>query len=99
MSPALNTAISNISEDDWTPSTYPHAVWDDQKQRLISDAQIAEIGYTAFTSRRTADHIGARLIVRRVKRLNPTTTKAKDTTKATTKAPESAADQQELFSL
>ena len=34
-------------------------------------------------------------MVRRVKRLNPTTSKAKDTTKAT----ESTAEQQELFSL
>ena len=37
--------------------------------------------------------------MRRVKRLNPTTTKAKDTTRATTKATESTAEQQELFSL
>src|ERR1019366_6273165 len=35
--------------------------------------EVAEIPYTAFTSRRKADHISARLIVRRVKRLNPKT--------------------------
>ncbi len=99
MSPALSAAISSISEDDWTPITYPHAVWDDQEQRLISDAEIAEIPYVAFTSRRKADHIQARLIVRRVKRLNPTTTKPKGTTKATTKVKESTPEQQELFSL
>jgi Transposase DDE domain group 1 len=34
------------------------------------DAEVAEIGFTAFTSRRKADHVPARLIVRRVKRLN-----------------------------
>jgi len=99
MSPALSTAISSIGEHDWTPITYPNAVWDDTEQRLISDAEIAEIPYVAFTSRRKADHVQARLDVRRVKRLNPTTTKPKGTTKATTKAKESTPEQQELFSL
>ena len=37
----------------------------------MSDAEVAEIGFTAFTSRAQAEHISARLIVRRVKRLNP----------------------------
>lgn len=95
MSPALSAAISAIGEGDWTPITYPNAVWDGDEQRLISDTEIAEITYTAFTSRRTADHIKGRLIVRRVKRLNPTITRAKGTTKAT----QSTAKQQELFSL
>ncbi len=36
MSPTLSTAISSIGEGDWTPTTYPHAVWDDEQQRLIS---------------------------------------------------------------
>jgi len=42
----------------------------------VSDAEVAEIGFTAFTSRRHSEHIGARLIVRRVRRLNPTTVPA-----------------------
>ena len=71
MSPALSAAIGAIDEGDWTPITYPNAVWDDDEQWLVSDAQIAEIPYLAFTSRRKADHVQARLIVRRVKRLNP----------------------------
>jgi hypothetical protein len=29
------------------------------------------VGFTAFTSRRSGDHVTARLVVRRVKRLNP----------------------------
>ena len=40
---------------------------------MDSDAEVTEIDYTAFTSRRTAEHVTARLIVRRVKRLQPTT--------------------------
>jgi alkanesulfonate monooxygenase SsuD/methylene tetrahydromethanopterin reductase-like flavin-dependent oxidoreductase (luciferase family) len=71
-SPAVSTAIASIRADAWTPIHYPNAIWDEAEQRLISDAEIAEVPFTAFTSRRTADHISGRLIVRRVKRLNPT---------------------------
>src|SRR5450756_2399427 len=71
-SPAVSTAIASIRADAWTPIHCPNAVWDEAEQRLISDAEIAEVPFTAFTSRRTADHISGRLIVRRVKRLNST---------------------------
>ena len=87
--PAVTATIGRIQEGDWTPITYPNAVWDDDEQRLISDAEIAETAETAFTSRRKADHIDGRLIVRRVKRLNP---KHKA-------GPADGAGQQELFSL
>jgi len=36
--PAVTAAITGISGDDWTPITYPNAVWDHDEQRLISDA-------------------------------------------------------------
>ncbi|MDP9393565.1 MAG: IS1380 family transposase, partial [Actinomycetota bacterium] len=71
MNPAVTAAISHIDEHTWTSINYPNAVWDDDEQRWISDAEVAEIPFTAFTSRRKADHLSARLIVRRVKRLNP----------------------------
>src|SRR5207237_381030 len=45
----------------------------EDEQRWVSDAEVAEIGFTAFTSRRKAEHVTARLIVRRVRRLNPAT--------------------------
>src|SRR3954451_10301543 len=70
MNPAVRRAIGVIGEDAWTPIRYPQAVWDEEGQCWISDAEVAEIGFTAFTSRRKADHVTARLIVRRVKRLN-----------------------------
>jgi len=89
MSSAVTTAIGGVNEADWTPISYPNAVWDDDEQRLISDAEIAEIDYTAFTSRRKADHIQARLIVRRVTRLNPNT--------KTPAGTGDAGQQQELF--
>ncbi|HUR06655.1 MAG TPA: IS1380 family transposase [Nonomuraea sp.] len=71
MDAAVKKAIASIAEDGWTPIRYPHAVWDEEGSCWISDAEVAEIGFTAFTSRRKTDHITARLIVRRVKRLNP----------------------------
>jgi len=64
-------AISGIAESAWVPIHYPNAIWDEDEQRLVSDAEVAEVAFTAFTSRRQADHISARLIVRRVRRLNP----------------------------
>jgi hypothetical protein len=70
MNPAVVKAIGTISEDAWTPIRYPQAIWDEQGQCWISDAEVAEVPFTAFTSRRKADHVTARLIVRRVKRLN-----------------------------
>ena len=70
MDAAVKKAIAAIADDAWTAIRYPQAAWDDEGQCWISDAEVAEIGFTAFTSRRKADHITARLIVRRVKRLN-----------------------------
>jgi hypothetical protein len=47
----------------------PQAVFDDDTGRWISDAQIAETGYTAFAGTRHA--VTARLIVRRIRRDDP----------------------------
>jgi hypothetical protein len=71
MNPAVLKAISTIPETAWTAIRYPEAIWDEQEQRWISDAEVAETPFTAFTSRRKAEHIPGRLVVRRVKRLQP----------------------------
>ena len=68
---AVRKAITTISDDAWTTINYTDAVFDEQQQRWISDAEVAEIGYTAFTSRPKTQHVTARLIVRRVKDMNP----------------------------
>jgi len=62
---AVERAIAAIDEDAWTPVCYPGAVRDPDTGAWISDAEVAEIPYTAFAS--TADRITARLVVRRVK--------------------------------
>jgi hypothetical protein len=63
--PAIDRAINAIDETAWTPVSYPGAVRDPDTGAWISDAEVAEIAYTAFAS--TPDRITARLVVRRVK--------------------------------
>jgi hypothetical protein len=58
-------AIESIAEDAWTPVRYPGAVRDPDTGEWISDAEVAETTYTAFSS--TKKPVTARLIVRRVK--------------------------------
>ena len=62
---AIERAIAAIPEAAWTPVRYPGAVQDPDTGAWISDAEVAEIAYTAFAS--TPDRITARLLVRRVK--------------------------------
>ena len=62
---AIERAITAIDADAWTPVRYPGAVIDPDTGEWISDADVAEIVYTAFAS--TSDAITARLVVRRVK--------------------------------
>ena len=69
--PSVNAAISTIDEKAWTAIHYPDAFVDTDTGELVSDAEVAEIPYTAFTSRPAREQVYGRLIVRRVKRLNP----------------------------
>jgi hypothetical protein len=68
---AVSAAIDQIPDDAWTAIHYPHAVFDEQLQQWVSDAEVAEIPFTAFASRGKARQITARLIVRRVRDANP----------------------------
>jgi hypothetical protein len=61
---AVNAAITAIGEEQYLPVHYPGAVSDPDTGELISDAQVAEVEFTAFTT--TKKPITARLIVRRV---------------------------------
>ena len=69
MNASIRAAIAAIGDDAWIAIRYPHAVWDDQLDAWISDAEVAETGYTAFTSKK-GQAVTARLIVRRVRDLN-----------------------------
>ena len=69
MNASIRAAIAAIGDDAWTPIRYPRAIWDDQLDAWISDAEVAEIEYTAFASKK-GQAVTARLIVRRVRDLN-----------------------------
>ncbi len=71
MDRAVEKAVAGIPENAWVHIRYPKAIYDEEQQRWISDAQVAETTYTAFTSKARKHQATARLIVRRVKRLNP----------------------------
>jgi hypothetical protein len=67
---SVRAAIAAIPEGAWTAVKYPQAVWDDQLDCWISDAEVAEIQYTAFASKKKGQAVTARLIVRRVRDKN-----------------------------
>jgi hypothetical protein len=67
----VRRTIARIGEDAWTEIRYPQPVWDEDQQRFISRAQIAETAYTAFEG--TRHEVTARLIVRRVPDLHKST--------------------------
>jgi hypothetical protein len=69
MDPKVKAAIAATPATAWTPIRYPRAIWDDQSGRWVSDAQVAKVPYTAFTSKKSGA-VTARLIVRWVKDLN-----------------------------
>jgi hypothetical protein len=71
MDPKVKAAIATIGEDAWTPIEYTDAVFDEQTKTWVSRAEVAEIGFTAFTSRKTAEQVRGRLVVRRIPDLNP----------------------------
>jgi hypothetical protein len=67
MNEHVRAAIAAIPDDAWTPIRYPQAIWDEQAGGRVSDAEVAETEYTAFTSKKKSEHVTARFIVRRVR--------------------------------
>ncbi|MGH8583353.1 MAG: IS1380 family transposase [Gammaproteobacteria bacterium] len=61
----VQAAIAAIGADAWVPVHYPGAVEDPDTGETISDAEVAEVAFTAFAS--TNNPVTARLIVRRVR--------------------------------
>jgi hypothetical protein len=71
MDKKVKAAIAQIPADAWQPIKYTDAIYDEQTGHWISNAEVAEIEFTAFTSKRKADHTSGRLVVRRIPDLNP----------------------------
>ena len=66
----VKAAIAAIADSAWTPIEYTDAVYDENTGAWISRAEVAEIDFTAFTSRPKSQQIADRLIVRRIPDLN-----------------------------
>lgn len=71
MDPAVKAAIATIPEDAWEMIEYPNAIRDETTGRWISKAEVAEVSFTAFRSRKKAERVEGRLVVRRIPDLNP----------------------------
>jgi hypothetical protein len=70
LDPKVKAAIAAIDEHAWIPIEYADAIFDENTRQWISRAEVAEIGFTAFSSRKVAEQITGRLVVRRIPDLN-----------------------------
>ena len=70
MDPKIRRTIAGIDDTSWVAIKYPNAVFGEDTGEWISGAEIAEVPYTAFAASKK-HRTGGRLIVRRVRRLNP----------------------------
>jgi hypothetical protein len=66
LDPAVKAAIASIPDDAWTTIKYPNAILDEATGTWVSKAEVAEVPYTAFTSKKKADRVPGRLVVRRI---------------------------------
>ncbi len=57
LDPKVKTAIAGIAAGAWTAIEYPDAVYDETAGVLISGAEVAEIGLTAFGSRKKTEQV------------------------------------------
>jgi len=70
MNKAVKTAIATIDEENWQGIKYPQAIFDEDSGQWISEAEVAEVAFTAFSSRPKGEQVTGRLIVRRVPEKN-----------------------------
>ncbi len=71
LDPKVKAAIADIDENAWTPIAYTDAIYDETTGQWISRAEVAEIAFTAFSSKKASQQIPGRLVVRRIPDLRP----------------------------
>lgn len=72
----VKAAIAGIDDGAWTTIEYPDAIFDEMSGAWISKAEVAEIDFTAFASKKKADQVPGRLSVRRIPDFNADKKKA-----------------------
>ena len=70
LDPKVKAAIATIGEHAWTPIEYTDAVFDEASGTWVSRAEVAEVPFTAFTSKKATEQVTGRLVVRRIPDLN-----------------------------
>lgn len=76
MTSTVRKAIAGIDDDVWTPIEYTDAIYDEDTQAWVSKAEVAEIPFTAFTSKKKSEQVPGRLVVRRIPDVNAEKKKA-----------------------
>ena len=79
LDPKVRATIATIGEDAWTPIEYTDAVFDEQSNTWVSRAEVAEVPFTAFTSKKKSERVIGRLVVRRIPDLTPGKNHGQDT--------------------
>jgi hypothetical protein len=62
----IKAAIAGIDDEAWTAIQYPDAVRDEATGEWVSRAEVAEIPFTAFSSKKADQRVPGRLVVRRI---------------------------------
>lgn len=71
MDPAVKAAIASIPENAWEMIEYTDSIRDEVTGQWIPKAEVAEVPFVAFRSRKKAEQVEGRLVVRRIPELNP----------------------------
>ena len=71
MDQKVKGAIARVPEDAWQTIQYTDAIYNEDTGQWISRAEVAEIEFTAFTSKKKSQQVPGRLVVRRIPDLNP----------------------------
>ena len=71
LDPKVKAAIAAIGVDAWTPIEYTDAIFDQVSGTWVSRAEVAEVPFTAFSSKKATEQVPGRLVVRRIPDLNP----------------------------
>ena len=76
LDPKVKAAIATIGEHAWTPIEYTDAIFDEVSGTWVSRAEVAEVPFTAFSSKKATDQVPGRLVVRRIPDFNADKKKA-----------------------
>ena len=60
LDPKVKAAIATIANDAWTPIEYTDAIFDQASGTWVSRAEVAEMPFTAFTSKKLTEHVPGR---------------------------------------